>query len=475
MRFQLQDLSEIEFARMHAAVLRLLDEVGVHFEDARATRLLQDGGNTVDEQGRVHLRPAFVEKCLAQLPENGFRLYGRDESRTIDVACDSMSFRPSTGMPFVLDYETGRRRDATMDDARIMATLTDALDGYDMVNSVVSPPDAPGSRGNLRRFLNAHRYSLKPSDITVMNRIEVDAIGRIGAAIRGGRDRLGERPLTAVDVAMVSPLRCTSEQAEAFLECAEWRLPIEVLTSPALAMTGPSTLAGGAALAIAEALAALCLVYQVAPGLGMINTTRVSPTDLRTAAYNYGAPELGMGSVLVAACCARYRFPCNLYGLGTIGHFPGAQVQMEKSLSGLLMALGRPHMITGSGILDNAIVTSPEQLVTDDEAIRFLRRIREPLVIDEDTLAVDLLKSAVQAETDVCLLGEEHTVKHMHRGALLRAGLGQWTAYDTWLEQGRPNLFQRAHERVEAILGSHQVPAFEPALEKEMNRIIEGL
>ena len=474
MKLQLQDIPDHEFELMHEAVLRLLSETGVLFEYDEAAKLLKKAGNRVDDNGRVHLEPRFVEAMLELVPADGFTMRGRDESKTLRVAVDSMCFRPSTGTPFILDYATRERREATMADARALVTLTDALAGYDMVNSIVSPRDAPGSKGNLRRFVNAHRHSLKPSDITVMNRVEVEAIARIGAVIRGGERALAEKPLTAVDVAMVSPLRCSHDQVEALLECARWRLPVEVLTSPALGMTGPITLAGSAALANAEMIAALCLVYQLAPGLGVINTTRVSPTDMRTAAYNYGAPELGMGSVLVAACCARYGIPGNLYGLGTVGHFPGAQVSMEKCFSGLLMALGRPHMITGAGILDNAMVTSPEQLVIDNEAISCMKRVRKCIEITEETIGVDMIDAAIAMSggTDVCLLAEEHTLNYLRAGELMDCGLNQWCSHPQWLEQGRPDLYERAHTRVDEVLASHSVEPFDAAEQKAIDEIL---
>jgi len=470
MHLRLQDITDSEFNAMHAGVLRLLDEIGVLFEHDRARELLGAPPNRLDDAGRVHLAPKFVESALALLPQDGFTVYGRDESRTMLVAVDSMCFRPSTGMPFIMDHQTRRRRDATMDDARIMATLIDAIDEYEMVNSVVNPADAPGELGNIRRFVNAHRYSTKPSDITVMTAQEVRLIGEIAAAIRGGADALRQRPLTIVDAAMITPLRCASEQVEAMLECAARGIPIEVLTSPSLGVSSPVTLAGGAALGIAEAVAALCLVYQVAPGLGIVNTARISPTNMRTTAYNYGTPEFGMASVLVASCCARYHMPTNLYGFGTVAKTVGAQCMMEKGYSGLLLALGRPHMITGSAQIDNAMTTSPEALVIDAEAIRFLRRIREPIAVDEEAIAVDVLADAMQGST-AFLLAEEHTLKHLQAGEVMDCSLGQWMSYSQWEDAGAPDLYELAHKRVEELLQTHTPAPFDPGVEKRIEQI----
>ena len=471
MQLRLNDLSDAEFGMIHDAVLRYLSEYGMIFEHDEANRILSAAGNELDSDGRIHLSPAFVERCLEQVPREGFVLYGRDEEQTCRVAVDSFASRPSTGLPYIMDYATGERRDATMDDARTMVLLTDALEHFDLVNSVVSPADAPGQRATVGRFINAHRHSLKPSDITVASGREVEAIARVAAAIRGSENALRDRPLTAVDVAVTSPLRCTPEDTEALLACARGGLPIEILTCPALGLTSPLTLAGGAAVTLAEMIGALCLVYQVAPGLGIINTSRVQPVNMRSGALNYGAPEFGMASVIVADCSARYGLPTNLYGLGTVAQTAGLQAAMEKSLGGLLLSLGRVHMVTGPGILDNAMVTSPELLVVDHELIRFLKQIRRDIPFDQDAIGVDMAMRGFRERG--ALLGEKHTVEYLRAGELVAAGLDQWLSQEQWEGEGRPDMLRTAHDRVQEILGSHTVPGFDPALERELDRIVE--
>ncbi len=471
MRLRLQPMPDSDYQAMHEAVLRLLDEFGVLFEHDQARKMLADAGNPVDGAGRVHLQPAFVEKMLALVPKDGFMMYGADESKELRVAVDSLAFRPSTGAPFILDYATRRRRPATMEDARTMAILTDELDGYDMVNNVVTPSSAPAGKDNVRLFALAHNYSGKPSDITVMTGEEVRAIARIASAIRGGAEKLREKPLTAVDVAMITPLRCAGDQVDALLECAKWGVPIEILTSPAMALTGPVTLAGCAALAVAEHIAAMCLVYLAAPGLGMICTSRVSPTNMRTTSYNYGTPDLGKGSVVVAEYLARHAIPTNQYGFGTIAKMCGAQAEMEKLLSGLPMIMSRPHMITGSAILDNAMLTSPEQLVIDNETIRLVKHVLRPIEVTAESIGVDAIMEAMP--TQGTMLAEEHTINYLRKGELVDCGLDQWEGYDEWLSKGAPDLFERAHEKVEEILAKRVDELFPPGLEEEIDRILD--
>ena len=161
----------------------------------------------------------------------------------------------------------------------------------------------------------------------------------------------------------------------------------------------------------------------------------------------------------------------NYYGFGTCATTPGGgQVTMEKTFAGILMALGRPFMVTGGGMLNNALVTSPEQLVIDDETIRFLKRIRQPIAIDEESIGVDVLKKAMAEDGN--LIVREHTIKHLRAGELTECGLGQWGLDRGPGKEKAPDLFELAHRKVEKILASRVVPPFEPAVEKEVNRIL---
>jgi trimethylamine--corrinoid protein Co-methyltransferase len=382
-----------------------------------------------------------------------------------------MCFRPSTGAPFILDYEKKNRREAKIEDAETIVTIVDALDGYDIVNSVISPPDAPASAKNLLRFIASHRYSLKPSDLTVSLPQEVKTAAEIAARIRGSEKTLREKPLTALNISMVSPLRCTEHESNAMIETAKAGLPIEILSSPSLGLTGPVTIAGSVAVSLAETIGAIYLIYLIEPGLGVIMCSRVVPIELRTLATNYGAPELGMASVLIGEYCARYHIPTNLYGFGTCAKFVSAQSEMERMISGTTMALAQPNVITGSGFLDNGLLVCPEQLIIDHEAIRFLKRLREPIEINEDSIAVDVLKKGMAQGS---LIAEEHTLEHMKKGAIIGCGLNQWNnSIQNWEDNQKHDMFERAHKKLTEILAGHRAEPFDTKLEEELNRIVK--
>lgn len=472
MLLRLNDIPDEEFKLMHESIMEFLWDYGVLFEDEEASGMLIKKGNSSSADGRVHLKKAFVESMISRIPGNGFIMYGRDEGKALRVAPGCIAFRPSTGAPFVLDRVTGGRREATVKDARELTILVDGLDGYDMAHSVVSPVNTPGGAENILMFVNSHRYSMKPSDITVMTAGEVIAIARIAEAIRGGEAELLSKPLTAVDVAMISPLRCAGEQTKALMECARRGLPVEVLTSPVMGMTSPVTIAGSVMTAMADFFAALCLLYLIRPELGVINTARISPANMRTTAYNYGAPELGIGSVLTASICARYGIPSNLYGFGSNAKRCGGQAELEKMASAIPAALtGGAHMITGGGVLDDALTSSAEQLVIDNESIRYIRRMLRAIEISAESVGLGIIREGIEGSG--CLLGEEHTVKYVREGELMHCSLGQWDSYQGWENSGKPDLYELAAKKADEILASHTVEDFSRDVKDKIGKILD--
>ncbi len=475
MFLRLKEMSEEEFNIIHESVLKLLNQTGFLFENAEALKLFKKAGMKVDNNGRVFFKPDFIESMISKIPKNGFKMYGRDGTRKIHLSADRIAFRPSIGHPFVLDYDTGQRRNAVLEDAKRAACVVDALEGYDLVNSIVNPADAPGGFGNLQLFVNSFSNSLKPVDITVKSAAEVIGIVKLAEAVRGGKDALKERPLMYIDIAVISPLKCPEEEVDAFIECAKRGIPVEVLSAPALGLTGPITFSGSTVLSLAEMIAMLCLVYLIEPGLGMVLASRVTPSNMRTGIINFGAPEMAISSVLIAECCSRYNLPSNLYGFGSSAKKPGGQAEMEKMLSGVLMSLNKPSIITGGGTLDNGLNHSLEQLVIDDQAISFIKRVRQQVSINEETIGLEAIKRSMNSSGSMLL--DKHTLKYLRgEGLMIDCSMDQWiNSFEQWQKEGSPALYDLAHKKVEGILSSHKVEPVDKTMKNKINSILEEM
>jgi trimethylamine:corrinoid methyltransferase-like protein len=72
------------------------------------------------------------------------------------------------------------------------------------------------------------------------------------------------------------------------------------------------------------------------------------------------------------------------------------------------------------------------------------------------------------------LIAEEHTLEHMKKGAIIGCGLNQWNNLGQNREDnGKYDMFERAHKKLKEILASHRVEPFNAKLEEELNRIVK--
>lgn len=467
MKSVLRLLSEADVEAIHTASLTILHRYGTLIGSASARGILQKGGCRVDDD-RVYYPGELIEEALNELPKT-FKLYGSDTAQVVDYSPGRTYFRPCAGLPFILDYATRQRRPATFDDAEGCARLLDCLAGFDMTSAVVSPGQSPSGFDNLRRFVIAHRNSTKPSDITVMNVLEIQGIAQLAAAFRGGEAALRQQPLTAVYISAISPLMYSADQADALIEAVRLDLPVILLPCPTLSLTCPITMAGALAQQNAEFLAGMVLAFLTLPSAQLAYANRIGIGAPRTGLATFGGPEIGLSSVGAVQLATRYGFACNAHGPDTSAKLPSHQAGVEKAINALLLVLAGGTMVSGGGMLDEGLTTSLEQLVIDNETISILRRVLAETEVNEDTLALDVLPEALAAGT---FLGEEHTVRHLRAGALWIADLFTPMSYEVWDQAGRPELLDVAHQRVEQLLAEWQPPSLPAGTEAEVENVL---
>jgi trimethylamine--corrinoid protein Co-methyltransferase len=110
------------------------------------------------------------------------------------------------------------------------------------------------------------------------------------------------------------------------------------------------------------------------------------------------------------------------------------------------------NMIYGGGMLEMGITMSFAQLVMDNEIIAMVRRVLEGIPVNDETLAVDVIKS-VGARGH--FLAEEHTVKHM-RSCQSQPELMDRRMRQFWEERGGKDYAEACAEKARYILKHHK-------------------
>lgn len=125
-------------------------------------------------------------------------------------------------------------------------------------------------------------------------------------------------------------------------------------------------------------------------------------------------------------------------------------------------------MIYGGGMLEMGITMSFGQLVMDNEIIAMTRKVLEGIPVNDETLAVDVIKS-VGARGH--FLAEEHTVKHMRK--LSETRLMDRRMRQFWVERGAKDLATTCDEKAREILETHKPEPLPEHVHKTLLKIIE--
>jgi trimethylamine--corrinoid protein Co-methyltransferase len=189
------------------------------------------------------------------------------------------------------------------------------------------------------------------------------------------------------------------------------------------------------------------------------------PMDMRTGTATFGAMEMGMMSGAVVQLARRYRACSDVYGLGTRSRTLDEQSAYEKALNGLLVGLAGADLIAAAGLLEDALTSSAEQLVVDNEILGMIFRAVRGIDVTADTLAVELIAKQGPGGS---FLTEPHTLAFMRKEYFqpkLTARPGPVS--------GSQGALDAARERAHSILRSHEPVPLPRETLKEVQRIVD--
>ena len=460
-------LDESGISGIHNTALMMLDSLGMDIAGDEPRRAFLDAGAS-EKDGRILIGEELVEEALSAVPKDGFELVGRDLEHRCRIAPGELHFRPAGGLPFTIDYPSQTRRNATVTDAAKIARVIDALDGIEIVNSAVSPAEIGVGIKNVLRFVSAVRNSTKPTDITASGPDEVAAVDEIAQVIRGGREALQLDPLVLFYISPTSPMRLSENEALAVMECAKRGLPLGPLSCPTLAATAPVTMAGGLAQQWAEELALIVLAYTICPGLPVMACSRINPVDMRRGNMILSGVSTGLMTAAFTDLATTYNLPTNGWGFASASHTADMQAGAERLVNAIPAVLAGVSIISGAGALGNGLISTPEQLIIDNEIIGILRDLCKGVTVTPQTLAKDYLAEGVREGT---FLASQHTLDHLRSGQVWMPDLFCSEPYETWAGK-KMDLIDRATARVSDILGSHEVAPLDASKNKEIEAII---
>jgi trimethylamine--corrinoid protein Co-methyltransferase len=469
-RLSLNILSSEEVQKIHEASLRVIEKVGIRFPSTKALDIWRSRGARVDTGSMIVKAPGrLIEEALRMAPPV-YTLAARKPA--LDLPLDGNHIYVGTdgcGVE-VIDIRTGERRRSVLQDVADIARVADYLEEVAFHWVPVSAQDCPPETRGLHELLAIWRSSTKHVQTeSIYSGREARGAVEMASLLAGGKDALRKRPLLSVMECTVSPLAHDGGSLEAALTGAEFGLPVGFMSMASGLSSAPATLAGNLVVANAEVLSGLALIELAHPGAPVYYAAAQTLMDPRTGAYTGGGPEdflLGAASNRLADF---YRVPLSMGSFATGAKEPNWQAGLENSLSAFMASLSMSDMLLGVGLLAGSTVWSFAQMIMDCEIFGIVVKMMEGIAVNEETLAIDAIEEVGPGGT---FLTHSHTKRHLRElwmnSFLDRRPISVW-------EQKRDNAPDWARARAKSILETHRPDPLDPALERELRRIIESV
>jgi trimethylamine--corrinoid protein Co-methyltransferase len=477
MRYEGSVLSQEEIGRVHMASLRILEEVGVRVHGELALPLLAEAGALVEtgegadggaSGALVRMPDRLVERSVASAPRS-FTFGARNPEHDYRVPSGVTRFAMDGTAAFMRDFATGERRYGTRQDTVDAMRVFQACDLSVMGWPPVAANDRPVASRPLHEFAAMLTTLSKHGQHELHRRDQAAYLGEILEALAGGRDAARERHLASVVYCPVAPLVHDGEMLDAYLELGEWDVPVTVLPMPVPGTTGPGSVLGNIALANAEALSSVVLFQLAHPGRPVQYGSAVGSMDFRSGAFLAGTPEMGIQSAALTTMGRFYGLPTMAAGCATDAHDIGAQACIEKLLTMLPSISAGADIVVGYGELDGDQTLVLEQILVDDELAHLALRLVAGV---DGREGAELIEDIAEVGPGGNFLAQPSTRTASRSGEFFAPSLIGRLPYDAWVTAGRPSMYARAREQVQAILDGPVVDPVAPATMAAIDAIL---
>ena len=464
---RMKPLTEGDIQNIHAKTVDVLVNTGLWVESAKAREIFKKHGLKVDGE-MVYFTEKVIEDAIKACPEK-FLIKARNPKFDLEVGGESFAFAPSGGSPLIMDF-SGEQRRATTEDCINFLKLTQHFDVLRFNRAVVSPSDIPSDNVPLWQLVSAIKYTDKP--LNVGDEVTLKLLCIVFGITR---DKIKEDAQNNIYYALgginpVSPLSLTALQSDRLIFMAENYIPNIIATMPTAGMSAPCTIPGLLITQNCENLGPIVLSQLVNPGAPVIYGTIGTITDMKTGGAPIGVPEARIIEK-ASAQIARY------YGIPTRGDCGltdslccDFQAGVESALQFYNVIRCGIHLIPGCGELGSWMHGSLEKLLLDCEVAEYVIRIMKPLEINEETMSVDVIKKVGPRGTYIT---ELHTLKNF-RKEFYKPFVFTRIDYDKWESEGKLEVKDRAHAKVQDILKNYERPVLDRQLEKDIDKFVEA-
>jgi len=460
---------EEQLSRIETTAFRVLEELGLEFQNEAALEILARHGADVDRaSGMVRFDRGLVREWVAKAPAS-FRIHARNPQRNLEIGGNRIACGPVSSAPNVADLDRGRRP-GTFADQCDLIRLHQSLNCLHLSGGMpVEALDLPAAT----RHLDFYRAQLTLADRAFIARgigrqRIVDAVEMVAIARGVDRERmLGEPSLLSV-ININSPRRVDREMIGGLMAMVENGQPPIVTPFTLAGAMSPITIPGALAQQTAEALGVIAFAQMVRPGAPVVFGAYTSNVDMKTGAPAFGTPEYVRATIVGGQMARRWKLPYRSSN-ATSANFVEAQATWESLMSLWAALMSHANIIHhATGWMEGGLTASFEKSILDAELIDMMRAWLTPFTVDDDTLAFEALRDVAPGGH---FFGTAHTLARFEH-AFYRPLIGEVRNYEAWREAGSQTSAQRANALWKRMLEAYVEPAPDPAAREALDAYV---
>ncbi|MBY8977495.1 trimethylamine methyltransferase family protein [Rhodobacteraceae bacterium NNCM2] len=456
-----------QVAKIDAASMAILEEVGVVFRDPVAIDDWRKAGAEIRDGDRVHLDRGLVRELIATIPES-FIYHARNPEKSLPFGKDHSIFVPMAGAPYLRDLDD-RRRAPTLEDLANFHKLSHMLPAlHSTSHHIVEPMDHVVSHRHLRIAYS----SMKHSDKTFMSmstspRNAEDVMEM--CALLFGAAFMEEHPVTTGNCNGNSPLVWDEVMLGAMRAFCRRNQP--VLCSPFVlgGANTPASTAAAVAQLNAEALSALAYTQVIRKGCPAIYGHYLSTVSMKSGAPMAGTPEISLMNFMIGQMARHYRIPWRTSN--TLGGAKTFDAQAGYESAATLMAVmmaGANYLWHSAGWNEAGMHCSTAKFIVDAEQCAMAYRMAEGINWDDFDEALGAVRDIGPGGH---YLGHAHTQANF-QDAFFMPEMFDNNSIEQWVADGSVEITERALIRARELLAAYEEPRLDPAIDDALRDYI---
>lgn len=462
-------LSEENKEQLYKAALSVIEETGMVVMHERALDLLKQAGCTVEDNNRVKIPAALVEKARETVPDN-IAVYDRLGNHAMDLGGRRAYFGTGSDLMWSVESKEFKRHRTSLEDIKTAAKVADALPNIDFIMSFAHPHELNPSISYLASFKAMSENSIKPIVNTAEGRADLKEMWEISKILRGGEQELRDKPYWIQYAEPISPLKHPFSSLDKLIFCAETGSPVIYSPAPIAGSTAPMTIAGHVVQGLAESFFGMVIHQLAAPGAPFLMGIGAAVLDMATSQCSYNAPEYMMSYMAMVEMSNHLNIPNWGYGGTSDAQIPDQQAAFEAGLEAFMSVFAGSNLNHDVGYLDFGLSGSLEMVIIADEMIDQIRRMHKGIPINDETIAKDVIVSGADVGQ---FLTQPHTFKHV-RKTQWQPKLFCRKSFENWEKEGRTTLLDRARTKLEDILAHHQTEPIDSDKQTAINGVYDS-